>query len=48
MRGLVEWAFAILLKKRLPAPVVDATWGDPVARAIRTALNTHDFAGAEL
>lgn len=47
MLGLVEWLFSILLKKRDPAPVIDLTWGDPVARAIRTALAAQDFAGAE-
>lgn len=47
MFGLVEWLFSILLKKRVPSAVVDVTWGDPAARAIRTALETGDFASAE-
>ncbi|HWS25442.1 MAG TPA: hypothetical protein VN259_02605 [Xanthomonadales bacterium] len=47
MLGLVEWLFAILLKKRAPAALIDVTWGDPAARAIRAALAAGDFAGAE-
>lgn len=47
MLGLVEWLFSILLKKRVPAALIDVTWGDPVASAIRAALAAGDFAGAE-
>ncbi len=47
MLGLVEWLFSILLKKRLPAAVIDPTWGDANSRAIRAALAAGDFAGAE-
>ncbi len=47
MLGLVEWLFSILLKKRVPPAVIDLTWGDPAARAIRAALVAGDFATAE-